>query len=176
MGPIGRVVAVVAAFGFAAAPCADAQVIARQGSASADDVVQFRSPMILELPISNLVTLSKAEPIAGARKYRCDGVYFSTLQIEKRRTSRDNAHNITFAVSGTIFVPESNDRFANVTVRLKKGDTSLAAGGRFNIDAEEVKVTPFVVLFDVPKADLADSYATQPAPVLEVTLAVRENS
>lgn len=71
---------------------------------------------------------------------------------------------------------ESYARLAEVTIRLVKNGVNVASGTTPRISAEEGKTSSFRVKFTIPENELANAFSSDPEPVLQITLSVRDNS
>lgn len=158
---------------------ATGQVAARQGVAPQPEIVNFESPMILDLPLPNVGPLGPHAQmqLAKVRQYVCDhDVQFLNLAIAKQFKGPRKARSLELVVSGSVLVTDSYDRRVDIALRLRSGDDVLASQILRNQSAEEERSTPFRILLPIAESRLLAAYATEPAPILEVTLTVRDDS
>lgn len=156
-----------------------AQVAARQGVAPQPEVVNFQSPMILDLPLPNVAPLepNAQMQLPKVRQYVCDHhVQLLNLAIAKQLKGSRKTRSLELVVSGSVFVAASYDRRVDIALRIKSGDDILALQILRNNKAEEERSTPFRIILPVAEPRLLAAYATEPAPVLEMILTVRDDS
>lgn len=152
---------------------ATGQIAARQGAPDTTD--QYRSPMVLELPLPPMAP--HRTPLSrDLGRFTCEGVSleaFAYLQTEITIRKRK-----VFALQfvGWVKVPESFDREVDVAVVLTSGGEVLGKGAKTKIDAEEGRLTAFS--FDVPvdRDRLNAARAADVPPRVEITVTVRDNS
>ena len=158
---------------------AKTQVTARQGVAPEPEIVRFNSPMILELPLSNIETLEPGtkRQLPSVRKYLCDNdVSFTTLYIEREFRGRRKARELTLVITGSILVADSYDRLVDLAVRLNSQGRELAKSIIRGLSAEEERSTPFRLVVPISETALHEAYTAEAIPTLELTLTVRDNS
>jgi hypothetical protein len=155
------------------------QVVAHQGVAPAPETVSFQSPMILELTFPNVSSLDPGSQtkLPAVGNYVCDNdVRLQNLTVAKEYKGPRKARSLELVIAGGVLVADSYDRRADVALRLKSGDTILATQTLRNLKAEERRYSPFRILMPVDESSLTAAYAAATAPVLEVTLTVRDDS
>ncbi|HXU33875.1 MAG TPA: hypothetical protein VN851_25165 [Thermoanaerobaculia bacterium] len=165
----------VAALPIFAAP----QVTARQGEASAPKIVQFESPMILDLPLPNILGLKpgSAKRLAEVRNYICDkDASLLSLTVAKQYKGPKKARTLELIVAGLVSIIDSFDRRVDIRLRLKDGDVEIGAGILRNYSTAEERNTEFSVSVPVNEAKLQAAYDSEHGPVLEPTLTVRDDS
>lgn len=171
-------IAVVVAAG--ASP-GSSQVTARQGVAPATpepEIVRFYSPMVLEIPLSDLRSLAPGtqRKLPSVRKYVCDhDVTITALYVEKVATGTRKNRGVALQVTGTIAVADSYDRLVDLALRGKTGDHVWASNAIHSLSAEEERLTPFKVVLPTTAAAIEEAFAAG-QPSLELTLTVRDNS
>jgi len=161
------------------ASSAVAQVAARQGVAPPPAIVNFDSPMILDLPLPNVAKLdSDAQlQLPSVRKYICDSnVQLLNLALAKEYKGPKKSRSLALVVLGAVFVTDSYDRRFDLALRIKSGDDVLAAQTLRNHSAEEERSTPFRILLPIDESRLSSANSAEPPPVLELTLTVRDDS
>ena len=161
----------------AAAP-GPAQVTARQGTAPPPDIVRFSSPMVLQIPLTDVrqLEVGTQRKLPSLRKYLCDeNVSIIALYVEKIATGSRRERGIALSVDGTLFVSDSYDRLVDVGLRLMRNERVYASNTIRSISAEEERAIPFKVLLPVSQAVLDEAFA-EGEPKLELTLTVRDNS
>ncbi len=157
------------------------QVTARQGTPPAapePEIVRFYSPMVLEIPLSDLRSLADGakRKLPSVRKYVCDNdVSITTLYVEKVSTGTRKQPGLALEVTGSISVTDSYDRLVDVALRFKNGDQAWASNAIRSLSAEEERVTPFKVVVPTSAAAIEEAFASG-KPTLELTLTVRDNS
>lgn len=164
----------------AAAPTpASPQATARQGAAPPPQEVHFASPMILDLPLPNVTSLDPGSVLrlGDVYKYICDNhVRLLNLTVGKQYTGPKKARSLELVVSGSVSVIDSYDRRVDIALQLRSGEEKIASQILRNFSAEEERTTPFRILLPVDEARLADAYSAEQAPLLELTLTVRDDS
>lgn len=151
----------------------DAQVVAKQGAPATTD---FRSPMILEIAMPNLVgapvgaAASLGSQLAG---YSCDGVSVPALRIRIAR--RRDGQDLELELSGTVKVPPSHDRLVDLDFVVLGDSKTLAVATARRIDAEEDRTTVFKTRMRLSEATLRDAFALTPSPILQLTVTVVSN-
>lgn len=168
----------VVAFLFVA-EAALSQVAARQGDPKEERPNDFTSPMILELPLPDLSALDEKHVERyrdEIRDYFCDDVSIRELRLQRRRAKGEGPDKrVFFRVRGDLFVRPSRDRRVSLKLGVVRGDATLAELEIENLDAEEKKRTGFKGSFWLREAELEEAFASAPAPVLRVSLWVRED-
>lgn len=155
------------------------QVTAHQGTSPPSEIVHFASPMILDLPLPDLgsVDAGSQAQLPKVRMYICDrDVSLLNLAIAKQYKGPRKARSLQLVISGSVFVAESYDRRVDIDLRLKSGDEVLGTQRLRNHKTEEGRSTPFRLFLPVDESRVIAALAAQPAPTLEVTLTVRDDS
>lgn len=164
----------------AAAPLpASPQATARQGTAPPPEVSHFASPMILDLPLPNVTSLEPGSVLrlGDVYKYICDNhVKLLNLTIGKQYKGPKKARSLELIVSGSVSVIDSYDRRVDIALQLRSGEEKIASQILRNFSAEEERTTPFRILLPVEESKLAAAYSAEQAPILELTLTVRDDS
>lgn len=182
MASKSRSVAVVLAFlsiSFVVIAAQAAQVEVRQGDAGEERPNDFTSPMVLELPLPDLSAMSDGaiqQYQDEIRDYFCDDVALRHIQIERRKTTGPEASaQVTFRIRGTLFVRSSHDREVTLEVSIEKDGEPLIETEIREIEAEEKKSKAFKRQFVVPQSRLGTAFSSDPAPVLKITMWVRDD-
>jgi hypothetical protein len=164
----------------AAAPMpASSQVTARQGTAPPPQVTHFASPMVLDLPLPNVIPLEPGSMfrLGNVRNFICDDhVTLLNLMVAKEYKGPRKARSLELVISGTVSVTDSYDRRVDIALRLRSGEETIASQTLRNHSTEEERVTPFRILLPVDESKLVAAYSAEHAPVLELTLTVRDDS
>jgi hypothetical protein len=134
--------------------------------------------MVLEVPLPNVTR----HPI-GARtalgadilNYTCADISLPTLTIEVKKRSQRNGNRLVLEIAGGARVPPSHDRLVDATIIVKKGDTVIGRASAIHVDAEENRTTSFHIALALDEMQLRDAFATEPHPILEITVVVRDN-
>jgi hypothetical protein len=156
-----------------------AQAAARQGVAPPPDIIKFESPMILDLPLPNVgaVEAGSQLQLPNVRKYICDNdVQLLNLAIGKQYKGPKRARSLDLVVSGSVFVADSYDRRVDIALRLRSGEDVVASQILRNYSTEEERTTPFRILLPVVESRLLAAFSAEPAPILELTLTIRDDS
>jgi hypothetical protein len=167
-------VALVAAASMPASP----QATARQGTAPSPQE-HFESPMILDLPLPNVTSLEPGSQmrLADVHKYICDNhVSLLNLMVAKRYKGPKKARSLELIVSGFVSVADSYDRRFDIALQLRSGEERIASQTLRNSSAAEERSTPFRILLPVEESKLVAAYSAEQAPLLELTLTVRDDS
>lgn len=157
----------------------ESQVTARQGSPAEPEIVRFNSPMVLEIPLSDIRTLppEAQRQLPGVRKYVCDNdVSLTQMYVAKKYSGRKRERQLALAINGAILVTDSYDRLVDIGMRLVRDGRLLANATVRGISAEEERTTPFKLMLPVTEPVLEDAFAGGALPTLELTLTVHNNS
>lgn len=157
----------------------ESQVTARQGQPTEPEIVRFDSPMVLEIPLSDMRRLppDAQRQLPSVRKYRCDNdVSLTQMYVTKKYSGRKRERQLTLVINGAISVADSYDRLVDIGLRLIKEGRLLANTTVRGISAEEERNTPYKVVLPVTESALEEAFATGSLPVLELTLTVHDNS
>ncbi|HXO21533.1 MAG TPA: hypothetical protein VOA87_16600, partial [Thermoanaerobaculia bacterium] len=76
----------------------------------------------------------------------------------------------------SIGVPASFDRLVAVSLVVRRGEMTLGKTSAANINAEEGRSTPFRATIALDEAQLISAFSSEPLPILEITVTVRNNS
>ncbi len=158
---------------------AGAQVEARQGDSKEERPNDFTSPMVLELPLSDLSALAGGELVEyqdEIREFFCDDVALRHFQIERQKTrGSDATAQVTFRIRGTLYVRPSHDREVALDITIGKGEDVVAETRLTEIEAEEKKRKAFKQRFVVPQRRLLEAFSSDPTPTLRITMWVRDD-
>ena len=158
---------------------ASPQATARQGETPAPKTMQFESPMILDLPLPNVLSLKPgaAKRLAEVRNYICDkDVSLLSLMVAKRYRGYKKTRSLELVVSGLVSIIDSYDRRVDIRLRLKDGDAEIGAAILRNYSTAEERNTEFSISLPVDEPRLEAAYSSEHGPVLELTLTVRDDS
>lgn len=174
---LGLILALLAA----AAPmsASSPQVTARQGTAPPPEEAHFASPMVLDLQLPRVTAVEPGSllRLADVRKYICDNhVTLLNLTVAKQYKGPRKARSLELVVAGSVSVADSYDRRVDIALQLRSGEEKIAAQTLRNYSTEEERVTPFRILLPVDESKLEAAYSSENAPVLELTLTVRDDS
>ena len=157
---------------------ASTKVTAHQGTAPSE-IVNFASPMILDLALPNVAALDETSRahLPSVKQFLCDrNVSLQDLAVAKQYKGPKKSRSLRLVVSGAVLVDESYDRRVDIGLRLKSGGEVLGEQKLRNLKTEEGRSTPFHLIFPVEESRLVATYAASPEPTLELTLAVRDDS
>jgi hypothetical protein len=151
-----------------------AQVTARGETAS--EILEFESPMILDLPLPDVGTLTPdaQRRLPDVHKYVCDDdVSLASLAITKRSKGPKRARTYELVITGVVVVADSYDRRVDIAFRIRSGEETLLLETLHNLKTEEGRATPF--RFDLPSLEsrLAAASGEGSTLNLELTLTVR---
>jgi hypothetical protein len=154
------------------------QAVARQGEPEKPKVVDtiFSSPMVLDLPLTDLSTLPLKVPkkYTGIRNNICDDVSFTFLEVLKRSGPHTNGVPATILeVHGALWVRPSYDRDVDLRFELVKDEAVLLREVLAHLDAEEGKVLEFKQKLTLSPT-LTSALAEASPPELRITMYVRE--
>lgn len=173
--PVLLLALLIAAIPLSASP----QVTARQGTAPPPEVTHFASPMVLDLPLPNVIPIEPGSMLrlGNVRNFICDDhVTLLNLTVAKEYKGPRRARSLELVISGTVSVTDSYDRRVDIALRLRSGEETIASQTLRNHSTEEERVTSFRILLPVDESKLVAAYSAEPAPVLELTLTVRDDS
>jgi hypothetical protein len=160
----------------AAGAAAPAQTTAHQG---APDPHVFHSPMVLETPLPDLTKLRPGQGMAVSSdvpQYVCDDASLGAIRVEALAPSRRESGKRVLEFSDTVHVAKSHDRLIDITMAVKHGETVLARGSAKSLSVEEEDTRPFRVRVVMDSSEVAQAYASEPRPSLEITVVVRDNN
>lgn len=158
---------------------ADPQVVARQGEAPVPEEVRFASPMILDLTFPDITRLDSGSAMRLPEVYRyiCDDhVLLRGLTVAKQYKGPRKKRSLELMISGQVFVAESYDRRVDISLKLLSLDTEIGTQKLRNLKAEEGHATLFSVVIPVDEEKLFNAYTAAKPPVLQLTVAVRDDS
>lgn len=158
---------------------ASPQATARQGTAPPPQNTHFESPMILDLPLPNVASIEPGSSLrlGDVRKYICDNhVSLLNLTVAKQYKGPRKTRSLELIVSGSVSVTDSYDRRVDIALQLRSGEEKIAAQTLRNVSAEEERLTPFRILLPVDESKLVAAFSAGQAPLLELTLTVRDDS
>jgi len=159
------------------------QVVARQGMPSQQEVVFFKSPMILEFPLPDLRSLDLDDKqritrflLPDVEKYRCDSaVSLLALAVTARRKDPISLGRCEIEITGQVSVAVSHDRKVDLACSMKRAESVIAKGLCPDLKAPEDKSTPFKLLLPIDELDLRTILGGQIPTIVELTLTVRSD-
>lgn len=153
-----------------------AQVVARQGTTSQNQPEEFTSPMVLELPLKDLVNLSfdTGRDFKEVSRFYCDDTSIKRLLLTKKRGSRKSGATV-FDLKGSIGVRPSHDRLAALRFDLVNGEKSFGSSRIAGINAEEGKVRVFNSEISLSPQVYEALFSPPESALLRVTLTVVDN-
>src|SRR5262245_32615470 len=101
-----------------------AQVVARQGDPSESPLQEFKSPMILDLPLKDFQVLpfGSGKDFKEVRKYYCEDLVLSQLMVMKKDDShRGKPPGVKMEIRGSASVRPSYDRMTTLRFDVVKG-------------------------------------------------------
>lgn len=153
-----------------------AQVTVRQGGPTPK---VFRSPMIIELPVSILMSMREYSKLEFSRPlhlddlagYECDNVVI--VQGSGRVLSPNKKGSAGLEVTLVFKAKAGMDKLVGVAAEVLVADTSLAKASLDRIDVEEGRTTTkqVVPMLRIPVAKLPDGTE----PILRLTITVDDN-
>lgn len=164
---------------FLAGSAVQAQVVARQGDPQESPLQEFKSPMILDLPLKDLPALpfNAGKDFKEVRKYYCDDVVLSQLVLGKKKDShRGQKDGIRLEIRGALSVRLSYDRLVTLRFDVVKGEERFATAQVSHVNAEEGETAPFTVELRLTAEEVERLFAEGEPAVLRVTMAVVDNS
>lgn len=156
-----------------------AQVVARQGTPAESPLEEFKSPMVLDLPIQDFKDLARntGKDFKEVRKYYCDDLVITQLIVTKREESkRGKPPVIRLDIRGSIAVRPSYDRLAILRFDVVKSEKRFATAQVSQIDAEEGKTRTFATSLRLEAEDFDLLFAEGEPPLLRVTVTVQDNN
>ena len=158
-----------------AVPASQGQVVARQGDPSEASVQEFKSPMVLDLPLKDFQKISSGtgKHFAEVRKYYCDDLMISELLVTKKTDARYGGMRLS--LEGAVTVRPSYDRRATLRFDVVKGEEKLATTQVAGIKAGERKTRKFSAELNLGPATVARLFAEGEAPMLRVTVTVQSD-
>jgi len=154
------------------------QVVARQGGPSDNSIEEFKSPMVLDLPLKDFQAIpsNAGKYFNELRKYYCDDLVISELLVSKKdETHRGKAAGMRLDVQGAVTVRPSYDRLATLRFDIVKGEERLASAEVAGIKAGERKTRKFSTKLTLDADQLARLFAAGPDPLLRITVTVQSD-
>jgi len=153
-----------------------AQVVARQGDPAVSPLQEFKSPMVLDLPMKGFRELSfdTGKDFKEVRKFYCDDLVISQLLVSKKEDGRRGG--IKLEIKGAVSVRPSYDRLAILRFDLVKGEERIATTQISGINAEEGKTRSFATVLRLDANEAAAFLSPEADPILRVTVTVKDNS
>ncbi len=151
------------------------QVVARQGDPSEASVQEFKSPMVLDLPLKDfrVIPSGTGKHFAEVRKYYCDDLMISELLVTKKTDAgRGDMHLL---LEGSVTVRPSYDRRATLRFDVVKGEEKLATNQVAGIKAGERKTRKFSAKLYLDADQVARVFAAGADPLLRVTVTVQSD-
>jgi hypothetical protein len=155
------------------------QIVARQGTAAESPLQDFKSPMILDLPLQDFkqIPSGSGRDFKEVRKYYCDDLMVSQLFVTKKEEShRGKPSSWRLEIRGAVSVRPSHDRLATIRFDAVKGEEGVATAQVSQINAEEGKTQSFKVRLNLAPDEVDRLFAAGEPPLLRVTVTVQDNS
>jgi hypothetical protein len=156
----------------------EAQVTARQGDPAASPQQEFRSPMILDLPLYDLRSLPNGTGFTfkEVTKFYCEDVVLSQLVVAKNK-DRGRPPGLRLEIRGMASVRRSYDRWTQLRFELLRGEERIAFVSMPRLSTEEGQTTPFhtEIMLTAQQAERLFSPG-ESVPNLRVTVTVVDNS
>jgi hypothetical protein len=175
---ISRTVSVFALLALTAA-LLGAQVVARQGDPAKPPLQEFKSPMVLDLPLKDFHDLpaGTGRDFTEVRKFYCEDVGLSRLLVSPRKESRRHKPAVVHLdIRGSLSVRPSYDRLATLRFDLINGEVRFATAQMPRIDAEEGKTQTFSTSLSLDEEEYERFFTTGDNPRLQITVTVSDNS
>jgi hypothetical protein len=156
-----------------------AQIVARQGTPADSPLEEFKSPMVLDLPIKDFKDLAPdtGRDFKEVRKYYCDDVVLSQLMVTKRDDShRGKPPAVKLDIRGAVSTRPSYDRLAILRFDVVKGEKRLATAQVSQIDAEEGRTRTFATSLRLEAEEFDRLFGEGEPPLLRVTVTVKDNN
>lgn len=156
-----------------------AQVVARQGDPAESPLQEFKSPMVLELPLKDFQALADetGKDFKEVRKFYCEDLAISQLVVSKKEDSRrGKSPEVRLDIRGSVWVRPSYDRLATIRFDVVNGDERFATTQVFQINAEEGKTRPFSATLRFDAGEFERLFTAGDSPLLRVTVTVEDNS
>jgi hypothetical protein len=176
--PIVRTVSVFALLALTAA-LLGAQVVARQGDPAQPPLQEFKSPMVLELPLKDFRGLPEGtgREFKEVRKFYCEDVVLSQFLVSPRKeTRRGKPTVVRLDIRGALSVRPSYDRLATLRFDLVNGEERFATTQVPRINAEEGRTHTFSTSLSLDGEEYERFFTTGDNPRLQITLTVSDNS
>ena len=176
--PIVRTVSLFTLLTLAAASLA-AQVVARQGDPAESPLQEFKSPMVLELPLKDFRDLPEGtgRDFKEVRRFYCEDVVLSQLVVSPRKESRrGKSPLVRLDIRGTLSVRPSFDRLATLRFDLINGEERFSTIQVPRINAEEGKTRTFSTSMSLEEVEYERFFSTGDNPRFQITVAVSDNS
>jgi hypothetical protein len=176
--PIVRTVSVFALLALAAASVG-AQVVARQGDPAESPLQEFKSPMVLELPLKGFRELPEGtgRDFKEVRRFYCEDVVLSQLVVApKKEGRRGKPAVVRLDIRGALSVRPSFDRLVILRFDLINGEERFASTQVPRINAEEGKTRTFSASLGLDAEEYERFFSTGDNPLLQITVAVSDNS
>jgi hypothetical protein len=162
-----------------AAASLGAQVVARQGDPAESPLQEFKSPMVLELPLKDFRDLPKGagRDFKEVRRFYCEDVVLSQLVVSpKKETRRGKPPVVRLDIRGALSVRPSFDRLATLRFDLINGEERFSTTQVPRINAEEGKTQTFSASLSLAEEEYQRFFTTGDNPRLQITVVVSDNS
>ncbi|MEA2560115.1 MAG: hypothetical protein QOH06_1619 [Acidobacteriota bacterium] len=162
-----------------AAASLGAQVVARQGDPAESPLQEFKSPMVLELPLKDFHDLPKGtgRDFKEVRRFYCEDVVLSQLVVSpKKETRRGKSPIVRLDIRGALSVRPSFDRLATLRFDLINGEERFSTTQVPRINAEEGRTSTFSTSLSLEEEEYERFFTTGDNPRLQITVAVSDNS
>lgn len=155
-----------------------AQVVARQGDPTEAPIQEFKSPMVLDLPLKDFhkTGVGTGKNFKEVRKYYCDDLSISELLVVKRKENPPGKPaSMELEIRGAVTVRPSYDRLATLRFDIVKGEERFATNQVYNVNAEEGQTHTFATILPIDAEGLERLFGPGEPPLLRVTVTVRDN-
>jgi hypothetical protein len=155
------------------------QVVARQGDPAESPLQEFKSPMILDLPLKDFkgIPWKAGKDFKEVGRFYCEDLVISRLGVAKREEShRGKPSGMRLDIQGAVTVRPSYDRLATLRFDIVKGEARLATTQVSHLNAEEGKTRSFSAEVILGPEDIERLFAAGADPLLRITVTVQNNS
>jgi hypothetical protein len=155
-----------------------AQVTARQGDPSESAAQEFKSPMILDLPLKDFqrLTSGSGKDFKEVQKYYCDDLTISHLVVVKNEDKRrGKPAGLHLEINGSVYVRPSYDRLATLRFDVVKGEERFTTTQVSDLSAGEGKTRSFKADLHLQPETLDRLFAEGAPALLRVVVTVQDN-
>jgi hypothetical protein len=151
----------------------------QKGDPADSPLQEFKSPMVLELPLKDFRALPKGagRDFKEVRRFYCEDVVLSQLVVSpKRETRRGKPTVVRLEIRGALSVRPSFDRLATLRFDLINGEERFATTQVPRINAEEGRTHTFSASLSLEEEEYERFFTTGDNPRLQITVVVSDNS
>ncbi len=153
-----------------------AQSVARQGTVDEQPKREFNSPMVLEIPMTQLI--GAEGPIGidlkDQSKFICDDVSIASIHIGASPTY--DGKTMKFWFEPSVFVRPSHDRLVNLRFTFMNAGKESEANAECTIPAKEKKIRRGKLRIKTPTSEINQMRSPGSSATLKITVSVTDDN